>query len=207
MKGRSCGGLWWVNERYDGMGINIGYLTANRTSAGDEVYTPFYAVELLLEFLPKDKKIWCPFDEEWSAFYQFLSEKGYEVERSSLKEGQDFFRYEPEHWDILVSNPPFSKKNDVLKRAFSFQKPFALLLPVNSIQGKARYKIFNNEIQMLSFDGRVDYHTRQNMECTTKGNHFGSAYFCRDLLPSKLELRQLVKYDRPLVTPTIGGDE
>ena len=27
------------------------------------------------------------------------------------------------------------------------------------------------------------------------------------LLPSKLELRQLVKYDRPLVTPTIGGDE
>lgn len=123
------------------MGINIGYLTANRTSAGDEVYTPFYAVEPLLEFLPKDKKIWCPFDEEWSAFYQFLSEKGYEVERSSLKEGQDFFRYEPEHWDILVSNPPFSKKNDVLKRAFSFQKPFALLLPVNSIQGKARYKI------------------------------------------------------------------
>ena len=189
------------------MGINIGYLTANRTSAGDEVYTPFYAVEPLLEFLPKDKKIWCPFDEERSAFYQFLSEKGYEVERSSLKEGQDFFRYEPEHWDILVSNPPFSKKNDVLKRAFSFQKPFALLLPVNSIQGKARYKIFNNEIQMLSFDGRVDYHTRQNMECTTKGNHFGSAYFCRDLLPSKLELRQLVKYDRPLVTPTIGGDE
>ena len=189
------------------MGINIGYLTANRTSAGDEVYTPFYAVEPLLEFLPKDKKIWCPFDEEWSAFYQFLSEKGYEVERSSLKEGQDFFRYEPEHWDILVSNPPFSKKNEVLKRAFSFEKPFALLLPVNSIQGKARYKIFNNEIQMLSFDGRVDYHTRQNMECYTKGNHFGSAYFCRDLLPTKLELRQLVKYDRPLVTPTIGGDE
>ena len=53
------------------MGINIGYLTASRTSAGDEVYTPFYAVEPLKEFLPKDKKIWCPFDEEWSAFYQY----------------------------------------------------------------------------------------------------------------------------------------
>ena len=75
------------------MGRNFRYLTADRTSAGDEVYTPFYAVEPLLEFLPKDKKIWCPFDEEWSAFYQFLSGKGYEVERSSLKEGQDFFRY------------------------------------------------------------------------------------------------------------------
>ena len=71
------------------MAINKGYLTADRTSAGDEVYTPFYAVEPLLEFLPKDKKIWCPFDEEWSAFYQLLSENNYNVIRSSLKEEKD----------------------------------------------------------------------------------------------------------------------
>lgn len=180
------------------MAMNIGYLTADRTSSGDEVFTPFYAVEPLLEFLPKDKIIWCPFDEEWSAFYQLLSEKGFEVVRSSLRDGKDFFEYEPEKWDILVSNPPFSKKDDVLKKAFSFGKPFALLLPVNSIQGKARYKIFQNEIQLLCFDSRVDYHTQNNMEKTTKGNHFGSAYFCRKLLPTKLELRQLNKYERPL---------
>lgn len=188
------------------MGINIGYLTANRTSSGDEVYTPFYAVEPLLEFLPKDKIIWCPFDEEWSAFYQLLSERDYHVIRSSLKEGQDFFEYQPKNWDILISNPPFSKKDDVLKRAFSFNKPFALLLPVNSIQGKARYKIFNNEIQLLCFDSRVDYHTKENMQTTIKGNHFGSAYFCRDILPTKLEMRKLVKYERPLVKLS-GGDE
>ncbi len=189
------------------MGMNIGYLTANRTSAGDEVYTPFYAVEPLLEFLPKDKVIWCPFDEYWSAFYQLLSAHGYTVIRSSLVEGKDFFEYEPDKWDIMVSNPPFSKKNEVLRRAYSFGKPFALLLPVNSIQGKARYKIFNNEIQMLCFDGRVDYHTRQNMQCTTKGNHFGSAYFCRNLLPTKLELRKLNKYDRPLIEKPFANGE
>ena len=55
---------------------------------------------------------------------------------------------------------------------------------------------------MLCFDSRVDYHTQQNMLFTTKGNHFGSAYFCRNLLPTKLELRQLVKYDRPLMKYT-----
>lgn len=181
------------------MGMNIGYLTANKTSAGDDVYTPFYAVLPLLEFLPKDKTIWCPFDEKWSAFYQLLSENGYDVIRSSLKEGQNFFTYQPENWDILVSNPPFSKKNEVLQRAYEFCKPFALLLPTNSIQGKKRYRIFRNEIQMLCFDSRVDYHTRNNMKTTTKGNHFSSTYFCRNLLPTKLELRQLVKYERPLV--------
>jgi hypothetical protein len=180
------------------MGINIGYLTANRTSSGDEVFTPFYAVEPLLEFLPKDKIVWCPFDVEWSAFYRLLTEKGYNVVRNSLSEGKDFFEYEPKNWDILVSNPPFSKKNAVLKRAYSLGKPFALLLPVNSIQSKHRFDIFNNEIQLLVFDGRVDYHTKGNMQTTTKGNHFGSAYFCRNFLPSKLELRRLEKYERPL---------
>ena len=180
--------------------MNTGYLTADRTSSGDEVYTPFYAVEPLLEFLPEDKTIWCPFDEEWSAFYNLLTEKGYKVVRSSLKEGKDFFTYQPESWDILVSNPPFSKKNDVLERACKLGKPFALLLPVNCLQGKKRFEIMGNDIQILSFDGRIDYHTNNNMKTTTKGNHFGSAYFCRNILPTKLEIRQLVKYERPLLT-------
>lgn len=123
---------------------------------------------------------------------------GYQVIRSSLAEGQDFFKYEPEHWDIMISNPPFSKKDDVLQRAFEFGKPFALLLPCNSIQGKKRFKIFRNEIQMLCFDARIDYHTNGNMITYTKGNHFGSAYFCRNFLPSKLEMRELYKYEKPL---------
>ena len=126
--------------------------------------------------------------------------------RSILIEGQDFFRYEPENWDILVSNPPFSKKDEVLKRAFSFNKPFALLLPVNSIQSKKRFEIWGNEIQMLCFDGRICYHTHGDMLHDTNGIHFGSAYFCRDILPTKLEMRQLVKYDRPLAQLS-GGDE
>ena len=105
-----------------------------------------------------------------------------------------------EHWDILISNPPYSKKDDVLKRAYEFDKPFALLLPVNSIQGKRRFEIFKNQIQLLTFDARVDYHTRNNMKEYTRGNHFGSSYFCRDILPTKLEMRKLIKYDRPLIS-------
>ena len=61
--------------------------------------------------------------------------------------------------------------------------------------------------KMLCFDGRVDYHTRQNMQCTIKGNHFGSAYFCRNLLPTKLELRKLNKYDRPLIQEPFASGE
>lgn len=118
---------------------------------------------------------------------------------SHIDEGKDFFKYEPEQWDIMISNPPFSKKDKVLERAFSFNKPFALLLPANSIQGKARFKIFQNEIQMLCFDTRIGFHMNGNMKHVTEGTAFGSAYFCRDFLPSKLELRELHKYKRALI--------
>lgn len=181
------------------MALNVGVLTARNTADSDECYTPFYAVDPVLEFLPKDKKIWCPFDEEWSAFYQTFVRGGYDVVRSSLIEGQDFFEYEPEKWDIMISNPPFSKKDDVLQRAFDLGKPFALLLPANSIQGKKRFKIFRNEIQMLCFDQRIDFHTNGDMENYTKGTPFGSAYFCRNFLPTKLELRELHKYPKKLL--------
>jgi hypothetical protein len=36
------------------MPINKGILQANTTVEGDEVYTPFYAVEPLLKYIPKD---------------------------------------------------------------------------------------------------------------------------------------------------------
>ena len=63
------------------MGLNKGYLTCNRTESGDSMYTPYYAVDPLLEFIPKDKIIWCPFDEEWRDFYQTLKRGGYQVVR------------------------------------------------------------------------------------------------------------------------------
>ena len=181
------------------MPLNTGVLKSNTSADGDECYTPYYAVDPLLEFIPKDKIIWCPFDEEWSAFYQTFKQGGHQVVRSSLAEGQDFFSYEPEQWDIMISNPPFSKKDEVLQRAYELGKPFALLLPANSIQGKKRFQIFQNEIQMLCFDVRIDFHTNGNMQSPTKGTPFGSAYFCRDFLPSKLEMRELHKYEKSLI--------
>lgn len=182
------------------MGMNTGYLTANRTSSGDEVYTPFYAVEPLLKYIPKDKIIWCPFDEEWSAYYQLFNENGYKVIRSSLKDGHDFFQYEPsEHYDIIISNPPFSKKDKILERLYELNKPFAILLPLNSLQGKRRYLSFQKGIQLLAFDGRVNFHTNNNFKTFTKGNHFASAYFCKEILPKDLILEKLNQYDKELI--------
>lgn len=178
------------------MALNIGYLTSDKED--NELYTPYYAVDHIVKYLPKGKIIWLPFDEKWSSFNKRLTELGYRVVRSSLAEGQDFFKYEPEHWDLIVSNPPFSIKDKVLERLYSFNKPFAVLLPLNSLQGKTRYKYFKDGIQILSFDARICYHNKEHMDSVVKGSPFATAYFCRDLLPKDLIVEKLVTYERPL---------
>lgn len=114
-------------------------------------------------------------------------------------EGQDFFEFEPNEWDIIVSNPPFSVKDKVLERLHSFNKPFAILLPLNALQGKTRYEYFKDGIQILSFDARVCYHNEEHMDTVVKGSPFATAFFCRDLLPKDLIIEKLITYDRPLM--------
>lgn len=55
-----------------------------------------------------------------------------------IDEDKNFFYYEPDNYDIIISNPPFSQKDDILKRLYELNKPYAMLLPIPSLQGQAR---------------------------------------------------------------------
>ncbi len=181
-----------------GRKINNGVLKCDRTENGDEAYTPFYAVEPILKYIPAGRTVWCPFDEEWSAYVRLFRERGYHVVRSSLADGQDFFAYEPEKWDIIVSNPPFSKKDRVLERLYGLGKPFAVLLPLSALQGRGRYRCLKNGVQLLAFDKRIAFYMGRKNAGPAAGCAFASAYFCRDLLPERLLLEELERYERPL---------
>ena len=73
----------------------------------DEYYTPKYAIEPLLPFLKPFKKIWCPFDMEWSNYVKMLS-KDHDVIYTHKDTGGDFFKIEVPECDAIVSNPPYS---------------------------------------------------------------------------------------------------
>lgn len=178
--------------------INIGLLTANRGPSGDESFTPFYAVEPILKYLDKSKTYWLPFDEEWSAFVQLMQEQDFKIHVSSIRDGFDFFKYEPEHYDAIISNPPFSKKDDVLKRLYELGKPYAMLLPLTALQGQRRFEYLEG-IEILTFDKRIGYHQNLNFQSTTEGAFFASAYFCKGILPQKLIVEELTKYNKPLI--------
>lgn len=177
------------------MPLNKGYLTAKTDKASDEVYTPTYAVQPLVKYIKMfnpNAVIWCPFDMSHSEYVKVFERAGFKVIHSHIDEDKNFFFYEPEeHYDVIISNPPFSQKDNVLKRLYELNKPYAMLLPIPSLQGQARFPWMKDGLQYLGFDKRINYYTNQDLTQVQKGVSFGSCYLCKEFLPKDLILEEL----------------
>ena len=162
----------------------------------DECYTPDYAVQPILEYIPKDVTVWCPFDTEESQFVKQIS-KTNPVTYSHLDKGQDFFQYQPSEWDIIISNPPFSNKKKFFKRALAFNKPFALIMTntwLNDSTPKILFK--DKDLQLLMFDKRMEF-VNPNGQVNNKIT-FSSSYYCWNFLPKQIIMKTL---NKPKFTP------
>ena len=161
----------------------------------DECYTPVYAVKPLLKYVSKDMKIWCPFDKEWSAYVKIFRANGYNVICSHLEEGKDFFKYEPEEYDIIVSNPPYSIKFEVFERLFSLGKPFAMLVGVVGLfESQKRYNLFKeNNFEIMYFNKRVSFFKDFNDPKPNLNPPFSSVYLTKDILPKQIIFEEIIK--------------
>ena len=184
------------------MPANKGYLTARTDKQSDETFTPAYAIRPLVKYIEQYMKrlgkntltIWCPFDYYNSKYVEVLSSiPGVKVIYTHIDTGENFFFYEPEEsYDIIISNPPFSCKDDILKRLFELGKPYAVLFPVPTLQGQARFP-YMKDIQYLGFDKRINYYRDISMTKLQEGVSFGSCYLCKDFLPRDLIIEELDK--------------
>ena len=183
------------------MALNKGYLTAKTDKASDETYTPAYAIKPLVKYIQgyikRNNKetliIWCPFDLYNSKYVEVLSTiLNVKVIYTHIDTGENFFFYEPEQYDIIISNPPFSCKDDILKRLYELNKPYAMLLPIPTLQGQSRFP-YMKDIQYLGFDKRINYYRDATMTKTQDGVSFGSCYLCKNFLPKDLIIEELEK--------------
>ena len=162
--------------------------------SSDEQYTPNYGVVPILKYIPSNAIVWCPFDLPHSEYVKQISElDNVEVVHSHLLDGKDFFKYEPDKWDYVVSNPPFKIKRLFFERALDLGKPFALLSPLiwlNDSGPKLVYLNAKKDMQLLMFDKRMRF-------ADTKGEilnkiTFSSAYYCCDFLQQDIILEKLI---------------
>lgn len=107
-------------------------------SKHDDYMTPKHAWEDIQHLIPRDKVI-------WEAFYgngdsgRFLTELGFDV----IHDDVDFF--ETNLGEMIVSNPPFSKSKDVVKRLAELDKPFIMILPCSKINTSYFRENFKNK--------------------------------------------------------------
>ena len=130
----------------------------------DNFKTPIEVWKNIEEYIPKNKKIWCPFYFEGD---HTLKELGYDI----IHEDRDFYNYEPPDYDLIIDNPPFSQKKEILQRLLILDKPFILIMPVSTICYKY-FKTYKDKIQIIVPPKR--YNFMKNKSSAT----FDCLYYC-----------------------------
>lgn len=122
--------------------------------------------------------IWCTFDKENSKYVKLIHNAGHYVIASHIDEEKNFFTYKPqEPYDTIISNPPFSLKDEIVKRLYELNKPYAILLPIPSLQRQKRFP-YIKDCQALIFDKRINYYTNLNKKKKSKKEFLLALFIC-----------------------------
>ena len=154
----------------------------------DYYHTPPMLVEMLKPFIAyyygysklhkKDPNliyrpptIFCPFDTCDSEYVRIFKQYGYNVIHGSIETGQDFFELPiPERADLVISNPPFSRKLDVFRRLVNAGKPFAMLMNLMAINYQEIGEFFSSlpkgDIQFIIPDKKVSFNGKTSSFCS-----------------------------------------
>jgi hypothetical protein len=136
----------------------------------DDYMTPKYVWENILEYIPKGKDIWECFygDGKSGIFLQELLPNN-----NIIHQPIDFFEHNL--GDILISNPPFTKKKEVFTRLKILDKPFIMICPSSMLNTQYIRNLFSNlkdklqiiiPIRRINFikDG-IEHRNRCNFDC------------------------------------------
>lgn len=161
----------------------------------DELYTPDYAIEPLIKYLidysqkiGKNLTIWECTDYGESNITSILEYYDFKVISTHIS-NFNFLTDKPTFdFDMIITNPPYSLKDEFLKKCYEYEKPFCLLLPLTTLEGVTRHRLFKKYgIDLLIFDKRINYMT------TKKSCWFNTSWFCWKVLPKQLIFERLVK--------------
>lgn len=156
----------------------------------DEFYTDARGVKPILKYLKPNSTIWCPFDTKDSQYVKVLREAGHKVIHTHIWEGKDFLTYEPDfEYDYIISNPPYSIKNDIMVKLFKLKKPFAMLIGTQALTIRSFMKLWrehNVKQQLLLFENKIFFENgaAEPTHYKKAGTYFHTYYFCNGWLPN-----------------------
>jgi len=127
--------------------------------------------ERIKEYIPENKKIWSPFYCDGKQ-KEYFSDMGYDI----IHEDKDFFSYTPEY-DIVIDNPPFSKKKQIFEKLKNLDKPFIIVAPSVMLSYKYFQDYFKDHLQIIIPYNRIKF---KHLDSINKNYTppYASYYFC-----------------------------
>jgi hypothetical protein len=156
----------------------------------DHFNTPDYAAEPLARYILRSEVIWEPTDTEGKSGITRLFRKCGNKVISTGKNKLDFLKDAPDfHFDCVITNPPYSLKDEFIRRCIELKTRWALLLPITALEGVGRRKLFDSmasDFGLLVLDRRVEF---------TGGGSvwYNTSWFCYGILPRQLAFAELSK--------------
>ncbi len=167
----------------------------------DRFQTPPYALDPILPHLKENeiRYIWEPAAGD-RYIVSTLINNGFYVMESDILTGIDFLKPKDRPFalnpDVIITNPPFSKKQHFLKRCYELNKPFALLMPSTMIATSAAIRLFDQYgIEIIQTYPRICYKTPFKgwawIEENPKSDRFGQIIETASQFPSAWYTRGL----------------
>lgn len=106
----------------------------------DEWYTSQETVDIAIQLLDPEPHslILCPFDSAKSLFVKTLEA----MEHTVIYGIDDFVEGQFRLCDYIITNPPFSIKDKVIRKVFEYGLKTVLILPIDALGGVARHSMY-----------------------------------------------------------------
>ena len=140
----------------------------------DYFNTPKYALDILIPCIKKEWRIWeCACGT--GNLVNKLIKDGFQVIGTDINIGYNFLEC-PDNittdFDCIITNPPYSLKDEFIKRCYELGKPFALLMPLTALEGQKRQALYKKYgIQLIIPNRRINFET-------PSGKGTGSWFLC-----------------------------
>lgn len=163
----------------------------------DRCETPGYALDPILPFLPDGVRLWEPACGS-GRIVRRLRHLGYRVIGSDLMQenpGKNFFTWEPPGgFDCIITNPPYSIKPQWIRRCYQLGRPFALLVPVETIgSGEVQKMMEERGGEILLLDKRVNFY--MPLKGDGGSAQFPTLWLCWNMLPEPIMYGKISRWN------------
>jgi hypothetical protein len=146
----------------------------------NDFQTPTWALDPLYPFIDKERVIWeCACGR--GNLSNALHSNGFRVWDTDILTGTDFLtcehnsKIELHSVSYIITNPPYTLKDEFLQHCYYFGLPFALLMPLTALEGIKRQNLYREYgLELILLPRRVNFETPSGEGA---GAWFASAWF------------------------------